>query len=186
MRAAEIAVSPQSDRSAPISDEAAWRAQMLQADVAALSDLAGDLQSLVQQMTALLGQVGASKRSAVAALAARLQALSIVLSGVARHQQGLERGAPATLMSGQIQAAIAALGGAVGPTGIVRSWPGADAALTHEIARLQSALASVRARLQSLLARLGERRAALRASLRARPHTSTGWATCCSVWNTRR
>lgn len=155
MHAAEIAITRPDPDTGPHPDEVVWRAQLLRADVAALSDLAGELQSLVQQTMALLGAVGASRRSAVWALAARLQSMSVVLAGVARLPDGLVHGAPTPLISGQIEAAIAALGGSVGPTGIVLAYPGEDPALSQELARLESALAAILARLRALLARLG-------------------------------
>ena len=137
------------------TDDEAWRARMLRADVDALSADAGELQSLVRQLTAVLGQVGASRHGAVFMLAARLQALNAVLGGVVLLPYGFERRAPVTVISGQIQSAILALGGTVDPTGLLRSYPGADPALSQQIVRLENALASVLARLQSLLSRLG-------------------------------
>jgi len=155
MQTAETALIRHDIGSESHSDDAAWRARMLQADVDALSGNAGDLQSLVQQLTALLGRVGASRHDTVVMLAARLKALNAVLGGVALLPHGFERRAPVSVISGQIQSAIAALGGAVGPTGLVQSYPGDDTALSQEIVRLENALASVLARLQSLLSRLG-------------------------------
>ena len=56
MQTAETALIRQDIGSESHSDDAAWRARMLQADVDALSGNAGDLQSLVQQLTAMLGR----------------------------------------------------------------------------------------------------------------------------------
>lgn len=155
MQSAQIAVASHDTECRPYPDGSAWRAQVLHADFAALSDRVGDIQLLVQRLLALLGQIDAGKRSAIGALAARLQSLSAVLAGVARLPDGLVRGAPAPVISGQIAAAIAALGGSVGPTGIVLAYPGDDPALSQDIARLQDALAALLSRLHALLARLG-------------------------------